>query len=167
MHALLHETLLKISKALPSCIPGIASRSQLRVFSTETKERSQFSLWVSKNLSWIDTLWISNTVSRTRTKLQRTEESSEYKWLFLSWLLNKWVLWYQLEIAGQHWWGDRKGGAIVTNLWPLMTPNDVSSVVYSYKWWSFHTMLKHSVKTSARGSDLKVGIWELSFQRSE
>ena len=32
-------------------------------------------------------------------------------------------------IAGLYWWGDRKGGAIITDSWPPMTLNDVSSVV--------------------------------------
>ena len=31
--------------------------------------------------------------------------------------------------AGPHWWGDRLREAIVTDLWPLSTSNDVSSAV--------------------------------------
>ena len=64
---------------------------------------------------------------------------------------------WKSQVAGPHWWEDRKGGAIVTDLWPPMTPNNVSSVVYGYSCWSFHTISHFSpVEMSARFSNLKL-----------
>jgi len=49
---------------------------------------------------------------------------------------------------------------------PLMIPNDVSSVVYGYKnveLFFIFILMRNSAETSARFSDLKVDIRDLSF----
>jgi len=99
---------------------------------------------MSIHIIWEVELNSSCTVKEVSLASSKMTSTDEFKSPVrnLNWCqLCDWKEFWKSLVARLHQWEDRNGGAIVTDLWPPMTPNNVSSVVYGYRCWNFHTIL--------------------------